>query len=94
MKDKGKVMIEEVISNDYDVSGTFNKFFANVVQNLKIIPSENLEPTIQCETENPVQNATSKFKIHLGIKMIIFKINPNKIFSFCPAPHNEVLKQI
>ena len=25
--------------------------------------------------------------------MMISKINPNKRFSFCPVPHNEVLKQ-
>ena len=50
-------MIEEVISNDYDISETFNKFFANIVPNLKIILSENFGTTIQHETENPIQDA-------------------------------------
>ena len=56
-------MTEEVISNQYDISETFNKFFASLVQNLKIIISENFETTIQYETENPVKNKNSKIKI-------------------------------
>ena len=34
-------MAEEVISNDYGISETFNKFFANIVPNLKITPRGN-----------------------------------------------------
>ena len=56
-------MTEEVISNQYDISETFNKFFASLVQNLKIIISENFETTVQYETENPVKNKNSKIKI-------------------------------
>ena len=28
--DKEKIIIEEFISNDYDISENFNKFFANI----------------------------------------------------------------
>ena len=56
-------MTEEVISNQYDISEIFNKFFASLVQNLKIIISENFETTVQYETENPVKNKNSKIKI-------------------------------
>ena len=35
-------MIEEVISNDCDISETFNKIFAYIVPNLKIIANEKL----------------------------------------------------
>ena len=45
-KDKEKIMIEEVISNDYDIFETLDKFIANIVPNLKIILSENFETTI------------------------------------------------
>ena len=45
-KDKEKIMIEEVISNDYDIVETLDKFIANIVPNLKIILSENFETTI------------------------------------------------
>lgn len=54
---------------------TFNKFFVNVVPNLKILPFENFETTIQYGTENPVQNAINKFKNHFSITIIISKIN-------------------
>ena len=77
-KDKEKVMTEEVISIDYDISWTFKKFFSN----LKIVPSENFETTIESETENPVQNAINKFKNYPSIKKITSKINPKKNFLF------------
>ena len=74
-------MIEEVISNDYDISETFHKCFANTVPNLKIKSSENFKTAIEYEIENPVQNAINNFKNHLSI-MIMSEINPNKRFSF------------
>ena len=58
-----------------------------------IISSEKFETTIQYETENPVQNAINKLKNHPSIKTIVSKINLNKIYSFCPVPPNETLKQ-
>ena len=36
-------------------SETSDKFFPNIVLNLKIIHSKNFEPTIEYKTENPVQ---------------------------------------
>ena len=87
-------MAEEVISNDYGISETFNKFFANIVPNLKITPRGNFESTIQYETENTVQKTINKFKDHPRIKMILSKINPNKRFSFHAFPHSEILNQI
>ena len=42
-------MIEEVISNNYDISESLNKFFANIVLNLKLISSENFETIIEYE---------------------------------------------
>ena len=69
--------------------------FCNLVPNLKIIPSENFETTIEYETENPVQNAINKSKNHPSAKMVIIcKLDPNKRFSFCPVLHNGILKQI
>ena len=87
-------MVEKVISNDYDISETFNKLFANIVPNLKIIPSQNFETSIQYETENLVKNTTHKFKNLPSIKMIISKLSPNRIFPFCPVSVNEFLKYI
>ena len=69
-------MIEKIIYNDYGINETFNKFLANIVPYLKIIPSK------KCETKNPVQNAINRFKNHPSIKMIISKTNPKKYFLF------------
>ena len=81
-KDKEKGMVEKVIFNDYDISETFNKFFANIVPNMKTIPSENFKTTFEYKTENPVQSRINKFKNHPSTKMTISKINPNKRFLF------------
>ena len=74
-KDKEKVVNEEVISNNYDISEPFNKFMANIVPNLKIIPSENFGTTTEYGTENPAQKAINKVKNHPSIKMTISKVN-------------------
>ena len=55
--------------------------FANIVSNLKIIPSEIFTTIIQYERENLVQNAINKFKNRSIIKIRTSKINPNKIIS-------------
>ena len=56
-------------------------FFANIVPNFKVIPSENFESTTQCEAENPLQNAINKFKKHPSIQMIVFKSEKSLIFA-------------
>ena len=73
-KDKEKAMIEEVISNDCDISETFNKFLKKHIPNFKIIPNEKFDTGIVYETENPVENAINNFKSYPDIKMIISKI--------------------
>ena len=62
-KDREKVMIEKVISNDYDISdiNLWFMFFANMFPNFKIMASANCETTIEHKTENPIQNAINKF---------------------------------
>ena len=42
-------MIKEVICNDNDISEAFDKFFANIIPNLKIISRKNLETTVECD---------------------------------------------
>ena len=91
--DVKKVTMKEVISNDYDISETSNKFFSNLVPNSKIMPNENFETVVEYEID-PVENAVEKFKNHPYMKMIIFKINPNKRYSFCLVSYDEILKQI
>ena len=59
-------MIKEVLSDYHDIPETFNRLFANIVLNSKIIPNGNFE-----NTENPVRNAIIKFKNDPSFKMII-----------------------
>ena len=76
-KDKEKIMIKEVISNDNDISETFN--------NSKIENNLQWKPGNYCETENPIQNAINKFRNYHSIKMMISKINPNERFFVLPS---------
>lgn len=63
-------------------SETSDKFFANIVLNLKIIHSKNFEPTIEYKTENPVKvQMQYRFKNHLSMK-IISKISSKYNFLF------------
>ena len=55
-------MIGEAISNNNDILETYimiYQSFSNIVPNLKIIPNENFETTIEHKIENPMQNATN-----------------------------------
>ena len=66
-ENKETVIIQNVLSNDYDISETFKSEIWNLIK----IPQENFESAMKYEIENLVQNATNKFKIHPGTKMII-----------------------
>ena len=46
-KDQQKEIIENVISNDCDISETFNKFFVNIAPNLKVASNKNFETAIE-----------------------------------------------
>ena len=54
---------------------------------------KKFETTIQYVI-NQVQNAINKFKNNHSIKMIISKINPGKIYSFCSVPPSEIKLKI
>ena len=53
------------ICNDYDISETFNKFFENMLPNLKIIPLRTFRNFYWMWNGNPLQNATNKFLLYL-----------------------------
>ena len=87
-------MIEELISNDHDMSETFNKILANIIPNLKIIPNDNFETANEYEIKSTVENATKKFENYPSIKMILSRIKPNKRFCFCPVLYNEIQNKL
>ena len=64
----------KVLSEESKVADTFNKFFSNVVKELKIEKDENLL-TDAIEESNPVLMAIKKYQNHLrilGIKTSFF----------------------
>ena len=44
--DETPIEFEEVISDDFDIAYTFNKFFVNIVSNLEISPEETFETNV------------------------------------------------
>ena len=73
-----------------DVSEAFNNLFSKYSSKFEYNPLYYV--LFQYETENSVQNAIKKFKIHLIVKIMISKINSNKKSSICPVAHNKILK--
>ena len=71
----------------------FNKFFVNIVPDLKIPASHNYNKDFQ-KTNDPVLNAISKYKYHPCIVMIKSKIDPQRKFSFTSVQYEDVPTKI
>ena len=78
-KDNSTEYSEEVILDDKEVAEIFNKFFANIVSNLKIPASHNCNKDFQ-KTNDPVLNSINKYKYIPSIFMIKSKIEPQSKF--------------
>ena len=83
---------EEIISEDKAIAEVFNKFFINIVPNLKM-SVENDFDTNFLKTEDPGLNAISEYKNHPSVIIIIKKKN-REIFFFSPAQYDDILKNI
>lgn len=53
-------IIDEVISDDVDIADTFNKFFLNMVPNLKTSPKETFTTIMQMKLTNQPLKAHSQ----------------------------------
>ena len=82
---------EEIISEDKAIAEVFNKFFINIVPNLKI-SVENDFDTNFLKSEDPGLNAISKYKNHPSV-IIIKKTNRVRFF-FSPAQYDDILKNM
>ena len=80
-KDNSTEYSEEIILDDKEMAEVFNKFFVNIVPDLKITASHNWNKDFQ-KTNDPVLNAISKYKCHPSIVMIKSKIDPQKKLMF------------
>ena len=75
---------EEIISKDKAITEVFNKFFINIVPNLKI-PMENDFETNFLKTKDPVLNEIIKYENHPSVIMIKEKNKLSEKFSFSPV---------
>ena len=92
-KDNSNEYSEEIISEDKEVPEIFNKFFVNIVPNLKIPESRNCNKDFQ-KINDPVLNSTNKYKYHPSIVMIKGKIEPQSKFSFTSVQYEDALRKI
>ena len=74
------------------IAEVFNKFFINIVPNLKIPVENNIDHDFT-ETDDLVLNAINKFKNHPSIIMIKRKNNPCGSFSFSSVQYDDILKK-
>ena len=66
----------------------FNKFFINIVPNLKILTNHNYDTDFL-----QVANALNKFRNHRSIIMIKNKRKVDQCFSFGPVTYEDILKK-
>ena len=78
-----KIVSEKIITEDQAVAEVFNKFFINIVQNLKISTGHGYENDF-IVTDDQVTNAVKKFREHSSIIMIKNKKKMIKVFLLVP----------
>ena len=71
------------------VAEVFNKFFINIVPNLKISLNHNYD-TDFIVTNDQVTNALNKFRNHPSIVMIKSKRKIDQCFSFGPVTYDDI----
>ena len=76
-----------MISEDQVVVQVFNKFFINIVSNLKIRTNNNYD------TDFSVTNALNKFRNHPSIIMTKNKRKADQCFAFGPVTYDDILKK-
>ena len=70
----------------------FDKFFINIVPNVKIPTNHNYDIDFLV-TNDQVANALNKFINHPSIIMIKNKRKADQYFSFGPVTHEDILKK-
>ena len=92
-KDNSTEYSKEIVSDNKEVAEVFNRFFVNIVPDLKILASHNCNKDFQ-KTSDPVLNAINKYKHHPSIAMIKSKTDPQKKLSFISVQYEDVLRKI
>ena len=82
----------EIISDDREVAKIFDKFFVNIVLDLKIPASHNCNKDFQ-KAIDPALNVINKYKYRPSLLMIKSKINPQSKFYFTSVQYEDVSQQ-
>ena len=88
-----EIVSEKIITEDHTVAEVFNKFFINIVPNLKISTDQGYDNDF-IATDDQVTNAVNTFRNHSSIIMIKNKKKNDQSFSFGPVTYDDVLKKI
>ena len=86
-----KIVSEKIITEDQAVAEVFNKFFINIVPNLKISTDHGYDNDL-ITTDDQVTNAVNKFRNHSSIIMIKNKKVTDQSFCLGPVTYDDVLK--
>ena len=81
-----------MILEEQAMAEVFNRFFINIVPNLKILTNHHYD-TDFLVTNDQVANALNKFRNHPSIIMIKNKRKTNQCFSFGPVTYDDILKK-
>ena len=79
-----EIVSEKIITEDQAVAEVFNKFFINIVPNLKTSADHGYDNDF-ITTDDQVTNAVNKFRNHSSIIMIKNKKKNDQSFSFGPC---------
>ena len=86
---------DNVISDDQELANTFNKFFEHAVDNLGIKEYPNIDDCdIDFISDDPIDNALSKYKNHPSILMINENVSFESRFSFTTVSEDDIQKEI
>ena len=88
-----EIVSERKITEDQVVAEVFNKFFINIVPNLKISTDHGYDNDF-IATDDQVTNAINKFRNHSSIVVIKNKKKNGQSFSFGPVTYDDVLKKV
>ena len=88
-----EIVSEKIITEGQAVAEVFNKFFFNIVPNLKISTDHGYDNNF-IVTDDQVANAVNKFGNRSSIIMIKNKKKNDQSFSFGPVTYDDVLKKV
>ena len=88
-----EIVSEKIITEDQAVAEVLNKFFFNIVPNLKISTVHGYDNDF-IATDDQATNAVNKFRNHSSIIIIKNKKINDQSFSFDPVTYDDVLKKV